>query len=54
MASAAERLPVRLVPEEIEIAPVGNDVVHDRRCRKPAYSLALGTKRRGRVPPSYL
>ncbi len=45
MASPAERLPVRLVPEEAEVALVGSDVVHDPRCRKPAKPLALGTKR---------
>ena len=45
VASPAERLPVRLVPEEIGIALVGNDVVHDRCCDESAHSLALGTKR---------
>lgn len=45
MASPAERLPVRLVPEEIGIALVGHDMVHDGRCHKPAQPLALSTER---------
>jgi hypothetical protein len=50
VASPAERLPVRLVPKVIGIALVGNDEIHDRRCREPSHVLALGAERmRGEV-----
>jgi len=40
MASLAERLPVALIPEQLLIAPVRNDVVYHCGRSEPALSLA--------------
>ena len=40
MASLAEWLPVRLIPEQLLIAPVRNDVVYHCGRSEPALSLA--------------
>ena len=41
MAILAQRLPVLLIPEQILVTPVRNDVVHHRRSSQPAFLLAL-------------
>ena len=41
MAVLAQCLPVILIPEQILVSPVRNDVVHHRRSSQPAFLLAL-------------
>ena len=41
MAALAQRLPVLFIPEESRIAPVRNDVVHDRGWRDDALRQAV-------------
>ena len=41
MAVLAQCLPVILIPEQILVSPVRNDVVHHRRSGQPAFLLAL-------------
>jgi citrate lyase alpha subunit len=43
MALSAERLPVGLVPEEIRIAFVGNDVINNGGNFRDSFSMALTT-----------
>ena len=45
MAVFAERLPVGLVPEQLLISTVRNDVVDDRRLDVPSFLGALGAER---------
>ena len=41
----AERLPVARVPEELRVATVRTDVIHDRRLDVPAFALARCAQR---------
>ena len=43
MAGFAERLPVILIPEELLITSMRDDVVDDRRFDVPSFLLALDT-----------
>ena len=45
MAVFAECLPVFLVPEQILVAPVGDDVIHHRRRGESAFLPALNAQR---------
>ena len=47
MAPLAQRLPVVLIPEELRITPVRNDVVHNRGFRQLLLCQALDAKRMG-------
>jgi hypothetical protein len=45
MAVFAECLPIFLVPEQILVAPVGDDVIHHRRRGESAFLPALNAQR---------
>ena len=55
VAPLAKRLPVALVPEQLSVAPVRYDMVHNLGLGKPAFALALLAKRIGfQVSLAYL